>query len=267
MAMNSNESPIIGGLQKIVDDNQEDIISPFNTEEADCLNNPQYIKQTIANTTAVTYDKMRKSIRSSAVWLIGWAVYSAMSSNVEWAIVLAAVAIMSLYLYDFPGMSLVFGILMLWAATWNILLGGEASWVVMGVIQVGFAIFSFIEYSKYKSILTTNKTNTQSNEPSSLSFSNHESHIAWFALAFGLLSLVGLCSYILLSIALYNQSAGSWVETVFSIIFDISFLGVPLGIAALFTGHRPKAAAMIGIVLGFFSVGLLILDVVLSSLG
>ena len=264
--MTSNENPIIGNIKNTVDSKREGVLTTFSTIEADGVNKP-LLTQQAATTMDDSSDKMRKSIRSWAGWLVMWVVISAISSNVEWAIVLAAVSVMSFYFYDFSGMFIVYGGLMAWAAIWNILIGGEASWMVMGVVQLVFAVSSCLEYRKYRHINHRKLIDTLSMEPTPSLSSNRESHAAWLSLFFGLFSLIGFCSLIPMSIALLNQSIEPWIDWVFNLIFDLGFLGVPLGIAALLTGQRRKGASIGGIVLGSLSPLVLIISLILPSGG
>jgi hypothetical protein len=85
--------------------------------------------------------------------------------------------------------------------------------------------------------------------------------MAWLALLLGSAILVGIVCFIPASIVLEDEL----FNTIFMTIMEIGVLGLPVGIAALVSGRRSKAAAAVGIGLGALSILIEIFFAILGS--
>jgi hypothetical protein len=265
--MLNGKNPGIENVTKVVDSQKENLPSPLSVENTTVLSEQVQVGDRVP-TYVEDYNRMKKSIRSWTWWLVICTVISAVTSNTEWAIVLAIVALMSVYLYDVSGMYLVYAGLMLWASISNILLGGGGYWVSVGLIQLLFAGYAVREYLTYRSIGIVTNVDPQTKDLSTSISSNRGSHLAWISLLFGLIFLLSACSMISIGIVMQVTNnvdifAGTWADTVSNLIIDLGILGLPVGVASLVSNQRHKAAAVTGIVLGLISVLLLIIGILL----
>lgn len=263
-AMETNKSQIISGSQASFDTEQGPAFSSQAAGKVDSLQHPSKAKASSAVQVS-PYEKMQKSIHSWGIWLVLWTVYSAVTSNVEWAIVLAAAAVMSFYFSEVAGMFIVYGGLMAWAAIWNILFSGDARWMVTGAIQVVFSIVAFVNYAKYRNAKASQPVETSLFNPSTTIARDRKTHLAWLSLVFGLIGLAGLGALITVSIVFYEQEINPWIDTVIGTFFEVGFLGLPVGIAALFTNRRHWGAAVMGIILGCLAAFVLIISILMFS--
>jgi len=263
----NEESQTIGSLPRVVDRQDEKTPMPLIGSDATVL--PQQLPADNSATTLDTpYDDMRRSIRTWGWWLVGWTIFSALDLNIPWATVLAIVGFMSFYFYDTSAMFLVYAGTLLWAAVWNLLVGGDSVWVFVGLIQVLSTVFAYREYRKYRNAKANHEVELLSQAPSVSSFSSRESHMAWLSLLLGAIGLVGLCSLIPVSLVLYSQAPDDPAYPIYSALamtWELGALGISVGIAASFTGRGPKAAAAVGIALGVLSALMLIIGISMAA--
>jgi hypothetical protein len=213
------------------------------------------------------YDSMLKSIGSWGKASVLWTVVSLVSMNFSWAAVLVVVGLMSFYFYDVAAMFLVYAGVLLWAAAWNLLATGEPGWMLLAGFQILGAVLTYRDYLKYRNAKAGISGEHSPRRLSSATSTEPESRLAWLSLGLGMLSLVILCSLIPVGLALSSLEPGEeqLVYEVIAVIFELAVLGIPVGIAALFSGCRPKAPAIAGISLGAISVLLTIIGSLLPA--
>ena len=198
------------------------------------------------------YDAMCKAIRTSGWWLVVWTVFSIFQPNLPWAVVLITIALMSFYFHNVAAMFLVYGGMMFWASATN-LISGEPEWIFAAVIQVVFGILSLREYRIYRNAKADYESKSLSQVPSILPSTNREAHMAWLALILGGIGLVGLCSMIPVGLILYYEPGGTLEQVLTNLLgtlWELSILGIPVGVAALSISRRAWGAAVVGITMG-----------------
>ena len=194
------------------------------------------------------YDAMCKAIRASGWWLVAWTVFSIFQPNLPWAAVLITIALMSFYFYDVAAMFLVYTGMLFWAAATN-LLSAEPEWIFVAVLQVVFGILSLRDYRIYR----TAKASCGSSPVSPGSSTGREAHMALFALILGFIGLVGLCGIIPAGVVLYYEPGDTFEQVATNLLgtlWELSILGISVGIAALSINRRSWGAAAMGIVVG-----------------
>lgn len=217
-------------------------------------------------TSAVSpYEAMRKSIRGWGWWMLISAGASVLLGSPEWGAVLVVVALMSFYFRDAAGMFLIFGTGMLWAAISNLFLAGEGGWMIAGAVQILWSLLAFRDYGKYRKLASDPQVGEESGETAVLAASGRSAKMTWLSLLLGAAGLAGICGSISLGIIEYSLAPDGLPAAAYSAMGAILMLGtfaVPAGIAAVSAGYRPKAAAIIGIVLGSLCMVLVIIGLV-----
>jgi hypothetical protein len=262
--MISNKNPGIENVTKVVDSRKDNHLSPLSIENATILSD-QVQSGDIAAPNAENYYRMTKAIRTSGIWLLIWAGVIAVNQNIPWAIALATVSLMSFYFYDVTAMFLVYTGVMLWAAAWNIFLSVDYEWIGVGIIQIIVALMSIREYRLYRNTKSAYRSGIIHYDASDLT--QRENHLAWLALIFGSVILVSIVGFIpaVIAVEYVNSTAfEDLVDIIWITSIEIGILGLPIGVAALVSGSRPKAAAAIGIGLGALSV---LVELCLAILG
>ncbi len=265
--MINNKNSVIGSLPEVVDRGESIVQDRVTGETASTYNEQVQVENPAASYEKIYYG-LRKVIRTTSWWLVAWTVFSVIDNNIPWAMALAVVTLMSFYFYDVAALFLVYAGVMAWAAVWNILVSGDPIWIIMGVIQVAFTVAAVKQYRKYKNVKAEYEAALVKQDLHS-SMNKRESKLAWAALMTGGIVLVGLIGFIPAIFLAYFVNSVAFEDLVSAVlvaIMELGVLGIPVGIAAVITGSRPKAAAIAGIVFGAISMLIEIIFAVLGSM-
>lgn len=228
-------------------------------------------------------ERMRKSIRSWA-WvqllfgILSFALAGTLSA--PWGVIQILIGLASFYFYSDYVMFIVYAGAFAWAAVTNLLAGAlsGSAWAFGGILQVWWA------FQNYQLFVTYRKA-TQAQfaaaggaslsqdgppplwEPPVLQEDTRAQRVfPWLALFVG---LIGAAAFVVLFVGLITLNLTglmrlpAWSDFVIELVVLLGVMGVPLGIASLLAGYRPRPAAIAGLVLGVFMImvyfGLLVL--------
>ncbi len=213
------------------------------------------------------YAELRRSIRSYGIWMLISAAASLLPGfDIAWAAILLLIGLLSFYFYDAAGMLLVYAVTFLLAAGGNLLALGQSGWGFLGAVQMIWALLAYREYRKYRSP----RPGREIEYASAANFSKRESQMVWLAPLFGAAGALGLCGLLPLSIIYYTATSSEPGDAFYMALgatVILGVLGLPIGIAAIGSGHGPKAAAIAGIALGTVSALAAIMGPIIGALG
>lgn len=190
-----------------------------------------------------TYAKMRKEVRSWGLWLLAIGVLSLILSGLSgsWGVMLLIVGLAS-FVFRETAMFVVYGIILAWAALNNIL-SGQATWIVVALVQLGLTFHVFRRYVRYR------RAEQALDRPPGPQRASRA--FPQIGCALGALALAGLviifAGAVLLSVGGGTDMTGSlvWLE---SLVTGLAVLGLATAVASLLSGYGRKLVAVLGIV-------------------
>jgi hypothetical protein len=191
-----------------------------------------------------SHAKMLKEVRSWGLWLLGFGVLNLILSGLSGAygVVLLIVGLAS-FVFREASMFVVYGTILVWAATSNIF-SGQTGWIIFAVVQVVFAFVVFRKYARYRD---AEKTLASAPGPQRASRAFPQ-----IGCALGALALAGLVITFVAAMISVVVSGGTdvppvlvWLE---GLATGLAVLGLAVALASLLSGYRYKLIAVLGMV-------------------
>jgi hypothetical protein len=204
---------------------------------------------------SLEYGKMKKDIRSWALWLIGIGIVSLALSfmlDPSWGLMLMIVGFSSFYFCE-SAIFVIYGSLLAWAAISNLMAGSV--WAVFAAVQAVIALKIFRQFGKWRKVEKTyiyhhrmgRITAPPAPERGARTF-------PWLGAAPSVVSLgtlLGVVGGMAVSPAVEEDvTVMTGLDWAAMFAVNLGVLGLALGLASLVCRYRQKAPSIAGIVIG-----------------
>jgi uncharacterized protein YjbI with pentapeptide repeats len=213
-----------------------------------------------------SHRKMAQEVRFWSGWSLAWGVIEIILSalNSLFGLMLIVVSLFAGSVLNTAAMFIVFGVIFLWTATVNLLVGGAGP-ITAAIILVIFAVRAFLRYARYRPVEAMLLADYRSSGKEQTAVSGtirSERLLPWLSFLTALLSLFGLpfCLFVAgISMGLKGFEKPPTLLFFVAVGFiELSVLALALGLAAILSRYRHKALSIVGILGGAIPVLMLL---------
>lgn len=214
-------------------------------------------------------EEIVRKVRSQAVWLLGWGIAALLLPllNSPFGIVLIIAGLASYY-FGTTSMLLVQAVIFLWAAVFNLFIGGALA-AIFSVILFISVIQSIRQYRRYRSV----ESEQTAMDAAGFSLSDDnitEDRVTWILPASALLvagiSWAGFATAIVFYMSWFMATGEEELPPILSfmigLFLELGALALAFGLASVLSGYRYKALSILGALGG---AGVLILAILFAT--
>lgn len=214
-------------------------------------------------------EEIVRKVRSQAMWLLGWGIAALLLPllNSPFGIVLIIAGLASYY-FGTASMLLVQAVIFLWAAVFNLFIGGALA-TIFSVILFISVIQSIRQYRRYRSV----ESEQAAMDAAGFSLSDDntsEDRATWILPASAILvagiSWAGFAMAVVFYMSWFMATGEEELPPVLSfmvgLFLELGALALAFGLASVFSGYRYKALSILGALGG---AGVLILAIFFAT--